>query len=157
MIECHRWQWTRALVFAAVMLEVVGCSGSGDSLPREAVSGVVTLDGQPLADGSILFAPQSAATAGETPTSGGAQIKEGNFSIDQEKGLVPGTYGVSIYAAGKRGGDQGKAAQPGAGGNKGTDVAKELIPKRYNSNTELKVEIKKGGGNSSLKFELKSD
>jgi hypothetical protein len=156
MIECHRWRFTHALVLIAVMLVVAGCSGSGDNLPREAISGVVTLDGQPLADGMIQFSPPQQGV--ENTTSGGSPIKGGRFSIDQEKGLVPGLYTVSIFAAGKRAGaDPANKGQPGAGGNKGTDVAKELIPARYNSQTELKHEIKKGGSNDNLKFDLKSN
>ena len=39
-------------------LGLAGCSGSsGDDLPREAVSGTVTLDGAPLPSGSISFSP----------------------------------------------------------------------------------------------------
>jgi hypothetical protein len=34
-------------------------------------------------------------------------------------------------------------------------LAKELIPAKYNTNTVLKVEIKKGG-NNDLKFALES-
>ncbi len=156
MIECHQWRLTHTLVLTAVMLTVAGCSGSGDDLPREAVSGVVTLDGHPLPDGVIQFNPDSQATAGEAPTPGGSTIKGGKFSIGQEMGLVPGNYVVSINAAGKRA-ERAKPAQAGAGGNKGTDVAKELIPAKYNSKTELKTEIKKGGSNNTLNFDLKSE
>jgi hypothetical protein len=143
------------LILAAVVLAMAGCSGSGDDLPREAVSGTVTLDSQPLADGTITFAPQAQGSTGGFATPGGAMIKDGKFYIAREVGMVPGTYSVAIYSAGKRGNGT-KPAQPGGGGNKGTDVAPETIPAKYNSRTELKAEIQKGGSIDTLKFELKS-
>jgi hypothetical protein len=134
------------LVFCSLGL-AAGCTGSGDDLPREAVSGTVTLDNEPLANGTITFIP--AAGAG----GGGGTIAGGTFSIGREGGLVPGSYNVAIYASAK-GGDQTKPQQVG-GTKKEAQVAKELIPAKYNSQTELKCEIKKGGGND-LKFTLQS-
>lgn len=129
-------------------LGLAGCSGSsGDDLPREAVSGTVTLDGAPLPSGSISFSPD-----GGGPGGGGGTITDGRFSIAREVGLPPGNYKVAINSAKKRE-DQTKPAQ--AGGGKSVAVAKELIPTKYNARSQLKVEIKKGGGND-LKLELES-
>ena len=44
----------------AVGSTAAGCSQSSDELPREPVSGTVTLDGQPLASGTIQFSPDGA-------------------------------------------------------------------------------------------------
>jgi len=154
MIGSHYWRFTHTLVFAALALATAGCSaGSGDDLPREAVSGTVTLDGQPLAEGLIQFTPAGGSTEGGVPTGGGSLIKGGTFSISRETGLPPGTYNVAINAAEKRG-ERTKPAE--VGGGKQTELAKELIPAKYNSKSELKTEITKGGSNSSLKFELQS-
>ena len=81
-------------------------------------------------------------------------IKDGSFSIEQSAGLVPGTYAVYINATEKRGdtAQSGGFAEPG--GRVGRPP-KELIPAKYNTKTELKnVEIKKGGSNGDLKFDL---
>ena len=49
----HPWRFFLPLLFVAVGAAAAGCSRSSDELPREAVSGTVTLDGQPLANGTI--------------------------------------------------------------------------------------------------------
>jgi hypothetical protein len=67
--------------------------------------------------------------------------------------LVPGSYTVAIYAS-AAGGAQTKPKEVG-GTRKEFQVAKELIPAKYNTNTELKAEIKKGG-NKDLNFVLES-
>jgi hypothetical protein len=147
MVVCF-WRFSLALLLAAV-LAAPGCAGSEDDLPREAVSGTVTLDGKPLADGSIQFTP--ATNAGGTAVGGGSTIENGRFSIAREKGLVPGSYKVAISAA-----DQKKRDEPTKGPvNKRSGLAKELIPAKYNSQTTLTAEIKKGGSDD-LKFDLQS-
>ena len=130
------------LLFITAGLTVPGCSDAGDGLPREAVNGTVTLDGQPLVEGTIQFAPADPTKNG---VGGGAAIKSGHFSIAREYGLVPGSYNVSISAP-DRGGGAGKPQAPGAGGR--SALAKELIPAEYNAKSTLKVEITKGGPNT---------
>jgi hypothetical protein len=148
MIRCHRGRLSSPLVVFAALGLAVGCSGPSDDLPREAVSGTVTLDGQPLANGSISFSP----AGGSGATGGGDAIKGGKFSIARDSGLVPGNYNFSIYA-GANSAERTKPAQ--AGSLKKSEMAKELIPAKYNSNTELRAEVKKGGGND-LTFTLES-
>jgi hypothetical protein len=147
MIGRH-WRFFLARFLAAAGLAAVGCSGSGDDLPREAVSGTVRLDGQPLAHGSIQFAP--AANAGGPQVGGGSPIESGQFSIARENGLVPGSYRVSINA-----GDSKREEQSKGPIRKGLGLAKELIPAKYNSQTTLGAEIKKGGSDD-LSFDLQS-
>jgi len=136
-----------AIVVLAALGLAVGCSGSGDDLPREPVSGTVTLDNVPLANGTISFVPVT-GTGG-----GGGAIKDGKFSIAREGGLVPGSYTVAIYASATQG-EQTKPKMAG-GTRRESQLAQELIPAKYNANTELKAEIKKGG-NSDLNFVLVS-
>ena len=135
------------LVFLVVLgMASSGCSGSGDELPREPVSGTVSLDGEPVADGMIQFTPSGGSGVG-----GGARIQAGSFSILRESGLVPGSYQVSINAAASPAAEPSKSAVP----KKGAQLARELIPAKYNSQTKLAVDIKKGGA-SDLKFDLQS-
>jgi hypothetical protein len=142
-------RFSLALSLAVGGLGAPGCSGSGDDLPRVPVAGTVTLDEQPLADGVIQFGPASGA---EGPSiGGGSSIRDGRFSISRESGLVPGKYKVAINAA------QPKKREEATKGpvSKGLGLAQELIPAKYNSNTELTAEIP-NGGTSSLKYELQS-
>jgi hypothetical protein len=136
------------LVLAAGLL-AAGCSG-GDDLPREPVSGTVTLDNQPLADGVIQFTPAEKAATGPSAVPGGGEIKGGKFSIPRDRGLVPGKYNVAINSAEKS--ERTKPQQVGGGK---VDLPKELIPAEYNSATKLTAEVKRGGSND-FTFTLES-
>lgn len=145
-------QWVYSLLPAAVVgLMVIGCSGEvGDDKPREPVSGTVTLDGQPLPEGIILFAPSGGP--GEAVASATGKIENGQFSIPRAQGPVPGKYKVSIsHTDQPEGRIKIELKKPG----KKTASTKELIPAEYNSQTKLTAEIPKGG-RSDLKYELKS-
>ena len=143
MTRCDPLRVVAALVLLTVGSPLIGCSGSADELPREAVTGTVQLDGQPLNDGSIMFMPAVGQTGAATP--GGSSIRGGRFSIGVENGLIPGNYKVSINSP-SRAADRAKPAAPASG--KAAELPKELIPKKYNSNTELVAEVKKGGPNN---------
>ena len=148
----RRLSFALFITFSALRLSV-GCSGPSDDLPREAVSGAVTLDNEPLASGVITFIPAGGSSGGGPSPGGGGEISNGSFSIARENGLVPGNYSVSIYASAKQ---EAKAKPEQIGGTKKErQLAKELIPAKYNAKTELKAEIKKGGA-SDLKFALES-
>ena len=132
---------------AAAALAFSGCGGGGDGLPREPVSGTVTLDGRPLVDGSITFVP----TGAEGPPVGGL-IHDGTYSIARLDGPVPGPHGVSIYSqqpTGKKFPDQ---ADPSVM----LDERRETISGRYNSRSQLTAEVKAGGDNT-FNFDLTSD
>lgn len=122
-----------------------GC-GPGNPLGRKAVSGKVTLDGQPLAQGNIGFEPlaKGGVTAGDV-------IAGGSYSIPAAKGLPPGKYRVRINAS--EVGPAGSTDQ--APGPTGLMPAKSLIPAKYNKHSELVREVTETGPNQ-LDFELKS-
>jgi hypothetical protein len=120
---------------------LAGC-GSGDDLPRKAVSGTVTLGGQPLAEGRIQFAPVSP----DAKVDAGGEIKNGQFSIPRDQGPTPGDYRVMITSAvpRKAGPDNAPGAEPSTRGPKmpdSTGPAPELIPKEYNSKTTLTAKV----------------
>lgn len=71
----------------------LGC-GSDNQLNRIAVSGHVNVDGTPLAHGVIRLVPQ-AATNGPGVM---AEIVDGEFSLDEEFGPVPGLHRIEIEA-----------------------------------------------------------
>jgi hypothetical protein len=154
MISHHSTRFPLALILA---LAAIGCSRSRDDLPREPVAGTVTMDGKPLPEGTIQFYPtgdaSKTALVGEN-----AEIKEGGFSIPREDGLIPGTYKVSISHA------ELKEAKPKVKTppltntsipSRTKELGPELIPARYNTKSELKAEIPRGG-TKDLKFGLQS-
>ncbi len=142
------WRGVITLGLAVVMAATPGCGGSADELPREPVSGTVTLDGQPLEAGAIQFFP--APKAGGVAVSGGSPVEGGAFAITREYGLVPGSYKVAINAAEPESRDKRAKGHT----RKGAPV-KDVVPAKYNSETILTAEIEKGGSNR-LKFELLS-
>jgi hypothetical protein len=126
-----------------VLLVVVGC---GPRTENEAVSGRVTWKGQPLDQGTIEFAP----TEGQEAQPAVLLIKDGRYELPRPPGLALGSYQVRISSR------QGKAPRrtdiPDA--DLADPTVKERIPPRYNLKTELKAEVKKGGGNT---FDFKLD
>jgi hypothetical protein len=121
-----------------------GCNEPDDDLPREAVSGTVTLDGQPLEKGMIQLIP----AGGRGQTQAGAPIERGSYSIPQREGPVPGRYTVVITAA------EGSSTAPAGAPGKEVPIPKELIPAKYNTKSTLALEVKKGEKNRG-DFELK--
>ncbi len=133
----------------SLILALVGCGGGGgtvsDNLPRTAVSGTVTLDGQPLAQGNILFDP---AERGPGTTLATGEIKDGKFSIEQPLGPVPGKYKVLISSV--------PPVTIAAGEDPGTQpkMDPEKVPAQYNSKTTLTQDV--AAGAPPLTFDLKS-
>jgi hypothetical protein len=140
----------KRLVASLFLLALVGCTDSTlprDTLPREAVGGTVTLDGQPLARGKIVFEPIQGDQAPAAFAVG--EIKDGKFAIDRASGPVPGQYKVSISSRPSItiGADQEPGERP--------KMEPEKVPARFNSKSTLTKEVTNGGG-TDLVFELKS-
>jgi len=122
---------------------LTGCSGSaGPTLA--AVKGEVTLDGQPLAQGRILFEP----APGNTGPVAGASIINGRYDIPADKGVAAGKQIVRINANKKTG-----KQVPGMSGEP-IDELVEAIPPQYNAQSTLEREISPPA--ADLNFELSS-
>lgn len=83
----------RLLGFGLVLILLVGCGGGGAELP---VNGIVTMDDQPLAGAAVTFyGDQATGSLGGTGRTG----SDGKFVIlgaKGQKGLVAGTYKVTV-------------------------------------------------------------
>jgi len=148
--RAHRRFWVTGW-FVAGALAAPGCSGSHDELPRQPVAGTVLLDGHRLANGTIMFYPEQLHHRNAASTSAGDVIVDGRFSIPREKGPAPGAYKISISGAKKKSPRTDRVPSPG----QAQPSAAEIIPVRFNSETELLVEIPEGGI-KELKIELDS-
>jgi hypothetical protein len=102
-----------------------------DNVPRVAVSGNVTFDGNPLSAGKIQFQPIGTEPA---PMAVG-DIEDGKFSIDRSGGPSPGKYRVIISS---RTAPKIREGQEPGGIPKGEP---EKIPKQYNTQSKLEVDI----------------
>jgi len=114
------------------LLAALGCSGNN----RASVTGKVTFDGKPLKEGRILFVPDQANPG----PSAGAPIRDGTYSVAAANGVFIGKNKVQINAVRGTG---SKIPSPFTPGEMIDEVA-EMIPKRYNINTEFSREIKPG-------------
>jgi len=115
----------------ALCIVLAGCSGSkyrGDK--QYPLAGEVTYEGQPVDLGSISFMPQ-----GKGRSTGGV-IKDGKYTVPEEKGANAGTYRVEIHWL-KRTGRQLRDAETG----EMYDERREAIPDKLNTNPELTVEV----------------
>ncbi len=128
--------WKAAVAGVLVVFQA-SCGGSG-LIP---VSGVVTLDGQPLAEGTIHFAPAD----GSGPSQA-AVIREGKYSTE----LSATNYNVQIFAP-KPSKIVAKLDENGPGGGPRVE---ELLPPRYNVQSELTLNV--SGPTKAANFELKS-
>jgi len=116
-----------------------GCNrGNGAS-----ISGTVTLDGEPLDEATITFVPQ---TGGQREAAW-APVLGGKYAIDSTSGLGTGPFRVEIRAV-RSGSDKANPNEPTL------MTAKEIVPGKYNTKSELTTEIKRGM--NSANFELKS-
>ena len=115
-------------------------NGCGSSSNRQALEGVVTFEGEPLAQGSIRFRPL-AGTPGPTA---GSQIREGKFSVAPDQGTFLGKFRVEITATRKTGNTNRSTF---AGIEVDEDEYVQFIPARYNLQSELVREVSSGGPN----------
>lgn len=83
----------RSLTCIGLIVTVV-FAGCGDSSGRVAVSGSVSVNGQPLSRGSILFEPNMGTSGAKSA----GKIADGRFSIPRESGPWVGEYTIRIYA-----------------------------------------------------------
>ncbi len=152
ILERPNLRLTARLGFVLMGLGAAGCWGDSpiDNLPRQPIAGLVLVDGRPLRKGSILFFPAHHPVWGAT-VSGGSMIDDGRFSIPWDKGLVPGNYRIAISAEGKH----KRQAEPSTEPVKPAFMNDDMIPERFNIETELEVEVKEGGV-KQMKIEIDS-
>lgn len=139
------WHWTPAFLLAALAL---GCGGSEYDLAP--VSGVVTLDGQPVPQAIVVFQPAGGKDKPNPgPSSSGSADAQGHYelkTLDGAAGAVVGSHRVKITTPRP---PQNSANDSGIG----QPVHKEIIPSRYNENTELTFDVP-ADGSTSADFKL---
>ena len=127
-------------IIALLLGCVLGCGGRGPMMGT--VTGIVSLDGTHLKDGNINFEPVN----GIDQTASG-KIADGQFSVQVPVGKSKVRVTANKVIGQRR-------AYPGPESPVVDDVV-ELIPKKYNAETGLEVDVQRGATPAS--FELKSD
>jgi hypothetical protein len=132
LLSLARARWCVGLLAG---LAAAGCSRDEPLYPA---SGVVTLDGQPIDTGDILFVSLNGPRGPDS-----AKITGGKYELM----TTAGKKRVEISAS--------KIRPGGARGAEGEPVPEEYIPARYNTESQLSAEVT-AGGSRTLDFELKS-
>lgn len=133
------------VVVLAMSLLIVGCGGNEKLAP---VSGVVTLNGDPVEGATVTFTPVG-TTDKEAPTSFGVTDEEGRYTLKTgagDAGAFIGKNRVSIVKQ-KGGKDDADDSQ--------LEFESE-IPPEYNENTTLQFEVPKEGS-TEADFKLKAE
>ena len=121
----------RVILVITCGVATLGCSGSGDRPDIGEVSGIVTCDGQPLANSSVAFSlPGFRPSIGNTNEQGYYEL----IYLRDIRGAAVGTHTVRIKQFG-----------PGA----------VKIPRRYNYESELTAEVKPGA--NTINFNIDSN
>jgi hypothetical protein len=124
---------------ACLALTAAGCGGGGDGPKLYSVSGKVTLDGEPVKEGRILF-----RMTGGNGRSYSAPITDGSYELKSEAGSAAVEITASRIIPGKIDKSNG-TPEP---------VGEMYIPKKYNSETTLKADVKESS--NTIPFELTS-
>jgi hypothetical protein len=127
---------------AALTAIFVGCRPS--SMESE-VSGTVTLDGNKIGPGTIVFAP---AAAGGKPATGSIE-SDGSYKLktSRESGLAAGPYRVAISVR-KMPENVKRGERPPLG--------KLLIPEKYEDETKSGLQYEVSPGRNTINIELVS-
>lgn len=81
--------------FTISLLIVISGCGENDEIGRVEVNGEVTLNGVPVKAGRLNFIPEGETKGPAT----GTKIVNGTYSIERERGPVPGQYLVRVQVA----------------------------------------------------------
>lgn len=127
-------QRTLAITLLGLACLAIGCADDGGLKP---VTGLVTLDGQPVGGIDVVFVP----VEGGRTNSIARTNAEGRFTLtytSQHTGAMPGEYKVLF-----------KREEP--------ETGRELLPERFSSGgkTTLRATVEEGGDNE-FNFEIES-
>lgn len=132
-----------AVLLGSIVL-FIGCGDSAD-YRLAPVSGVVTLDGQPVPHTQIVFQPKATAdNLAPGPGSTAYCDEQGRFELKTvrgEPGAVVGVHAVQIYAHGP--------PKPTSGDVDVGPKVEEAFPARYNVETQLTFRVPDDGANAA--------
>jgi hypothetical protein len=132
----------RFSISAILLPAVLFLSGCDSEPDRYEIGGEVTYKGAPIKLGTISFRSDGGQT-------GAAQIVNGKYSLPAIGGLPEGNYRVAISYP------DPKIAAPSGNELPGEPLPnRELLPRKYNTDTELTTEIKSDGSAKQLNFKL---
>ena len=157
-LKMDYFKWFIALIGCVGMLCLSGCSGSNSGIG--AVTGTVTIDGEPVEYAAVSFMPvEGRASIGRTDANGVYNLAY----VKNQKGAVIGQHKVTITTKVVAETNYGQATYNEGGAIKQDKKAKqsaqktgrkEMLPKKYcdRNSTELTASVEKG--NNTIDFDL---
>ncbi|MDR2756151.1 MAG: hypothetical protein LBC20_10635 [Planctomycetaceae bacterium] len=140
----------RHLFFMLLLFPILSGCNNNNPQGRVSVRGEVTLNGQPLAQGNVLFSSLPGATPLVTT---GAPIKNGTFSLSAEHGLLPDQeYSVQFSSVEEIPGTRTETDDPMESKVK----TRNVIPPKYGTESKETITATKKLPNV-FKFDLTSD
>jgi hypothetical protein len=131
-----------SVMYVLGVMAALGCSGSG---LESQVSGTITLDGQPVGPGTVVFAPVDGVT---NPADGAIQLDGSYFlKTSREIGLKAGKYKASVSVF-----DQPEVT-PGV---RSMTPAKLITPQKYADPATSGLEYDVEPGKNGIDIELTS-
>ena len=121
---------TRVIYCCALSLALLVCAGC-NSQSGQTVAGTITLDGAPLSQGRITLVPL------DKGPSGGGAVVDGEYSLQLNLDSLPARYSVQISSIQPT----GKLIKHPDGPGGELEETREVIPSRYNSASELTIEL----------------
>jgi len=138
-----RSQLLRSTWCIPIVILLSGCGEVSDKPETGVVSGIVTLDDQPLQDARVVFAPEAGGQSSEATTD-----DQGRYQLvyrGDEMGAKVGLHKVHISTFEESYLDD--AGQPTGG-------REERVPERYNVDSELDIEVV--AGTNDIPLDLQS-
>ena len=132
----------RVAAAAAFGLAAATLTGGCGGPPRAQVKGVVTVDGKPLADGSIEFFPVDGKGQ-----SAGTSVHDGVYQVEASVGEMKVTINGTEVIGKRKAYDTPESPM--------IDVVRNAVPERYNTKSELKTTLVAGPNEKN--FDLKGD
>lgn len=147
---------------SAVCLLPLLLAGCGESEPEETqtlfpVSGLVTMDGQPVTNASVQFHPQASGAAGAQATYFGTTDANGKYDLMSSRGTPgceAGTFTVTVSKFAQK---DGSPLPADAAAEDFAALGVEHMPPQYNDPalSQLKAVVP-DGGKTDLNFPLQS-
>ncbi len=123
-------------MMVSLTLGFMGCTPS-DQLATVPVKGMVTFEGKPLPNGSVIFIPSGGGPTAEANIGPGGEYALGTYK--KADGVPPGEYNVMVVAMTEQDSLEAESARG----------AESLIPSRYGdpSKSGLSASVKAGDPN----------
>ena len=147
---------TRLTTLSLCVLLLATVFGCSDPYPgRSNVTGTITVNGEPIEQGSIAFNAIN-PPAGVDITGAQVTISNGKYSVIDGSGLLVGDYRVAIRAQQAFHKGTGKMI-PNTEPLEGVPhEVRDLVPAKYNTNSEIIFKIEKRGA-KTFDFDVKTE